>query len=204
MRKKKRRIDLQTIALFISIGGNIFLGFYSNYSSIEKSRVEKVLNEKQYFIEECENYLNLYSKWRDIMYLYIYEDEIINDFRSKDTSVSFVIDSIYYQWNNEIEKSYSKLLLISDNDFGLTTMFVSNKLIYTIDQISGDKKMSINEKEILMQEADFFFFEKWLINAKKQIYLYNEGEREGSTFDDFLKKSDMIRKECYKMNKFDY
>lgn len=170
------------IGLIVSVLGNYMLVIFQSSASKKQMKLQHYLNEKETFVDACNEYLNKYRDWHELMNFYVYgQNETINEFDSIN------IKDKYINWKREFDLAYGKLLLISDNDFGPITVFVSDRLHSSLSAVINSDTLSNEFKEIILFETDMYFFKTWLQRAKSEIQLYNRGVRNEMSLDEFNK-----------------
>jgi hypothetical protein len=171
------------IGLIVSVLGNYMLVIFQNSASKKQMKLQHYLNEKETFVDACNEYLNRYRDWHELMNFYVYgQNETINEFDSIN------VKDKYINWKREFDLAYGKLLLISDNDFGPITVFVSDRLHSSLSAVINSDTLSNEFKEKILIETDMYFFKTWLQRAKTEIQLYNRGVRNELSLDEFNKK----------------
>jgi hypothetical protein len=171
------------IGLIVSVLGNYMLVIFQNSASKKQMKLQHYLNEKETFVDACNEYLNRYRDWHELMNFYVYgQNETINEFDSIN------VKDKYINWKREFDLAYGKLLLISDNDFGPITVFVSDRLHSSLSAVINSDTLSNEFKEKILFETDMYFFKTWLQRAKTEIQLYNRGVRNELSLDEFNKK----------------
>ena len=189
------------IGLLTSIVGNYFLVQFQNSSTKEQMRMQLFLDEKHLFVDACNDYLNLYRDWHELMNFFINKDELENNsaqFKSEFDSIS--ASKKYVEWKKEFDQSYGRLLLLSDNDFGPITMEVSTRLHAALQSVIYDDTISNDFKHKILTETDYYFIDTWLNRAKKEISNYNKGTREEKTLSEY---NDGVQKQISEHKQYD-
>jgi hypothetical protein len=95
----------------------------------------------------------------------------------------------YHKWRNDIDKAYGKVYLLSDNEFGIKTIFMSQALTHSLQVFATTDSLSVNQRTAHFRELTIFFQQHWLFEARKQILAYNTGNRIQRSDEEFLKET---------------
>lgn len=188
------------IGLLASIIGNYFLVQFQNISTKEQMRMQLFLDEKHLFVDACNDYLNLFRDWHELMNFFISEDKLENNsaqFKSEFDSI--MASKKYVEWKKEFDQSYGRLLLLSDNDFGPITIEVSTRLHAALQSVIYNDTISNDFKHKILIETDYYFIETWLNRAKKEISNYNKGTRKEETLSEY---KDEIQKQISEQKEY--
>ena len=170
----------------IAIISSLLTIFVQHYFSESEKKTQLYLNEKQNFVEACNDYLKQYREWHELMNYFVYKDSNATAGLSKLDTIKL---NNYINWRQNIDYSYGKLFLLSDNDFGFVTLKVSTILHFAIrEMITSSEATSGKEKKL--NKLDQYFFEKWLTRAQEEIFRYNTGERLQISLKDFKKEQE--------------
>jgi len=190
-----KKLDIRSLfigtlfGLVTSIVSSYFLVQFQSSAKEKEIKMQLFLDEKRTFIDACNDYLNLYRDWHELMNYFIYKEKLKNKmagFYSEFDHKSAT--NRYTNWKKEFDYSYGKILLLSDNDFGPKTMEVSTILHHTLREIIFSDTLSTVEKENILDETDNYFIGEWIKRAKEEIQLYNKGQRKEKSFDEYIKE----------------
>ena len=153
--------------------------------TIKEKTIQLYLDEKKEFTNACDEFLKQYRNWHELMNYFTYEgDTSIVDFLSEFENNEQAIKK-YRQWKTDFDYAYSKIFLLSDNEFGTKTMVVSTILHQSLAKMIYSD-LCAEEKRTIISEIDNYFFENWLLKAQEEIFRYNSGDRKQKTITQFL------------------
>lgn len=177
MEKKK----VSWITIILSTLSALIIAFFTTLTQVTltsdaeaKGRVSAhILDEKQDFINVCEEIMVSYEAWQEIIYLVQMSG---SDFLDRES----VLDSIgyrYIDWSNHSVRTRNRMLLFAGSKMAESTMILYKKMNQEFINMKLSKNKSFEELKHSMDEVAIFYYENWLTNAKKVLSGYNHGER---------------------------
>lgn len=154
-----------------------------SYNKKEKT-LQLYLDEKKDFVLACDQYLKQYRQWHELMNYVVYKDSIKSKGSAEfpDTKSA---EQAFRLWKKDLDFSYGKIFLLSDNDFGYKTMEVSTVLHSSLEDLFYTK-YDFKNREKILHDVDAYFFENWLLPAQEEIFRYNTGNRLQKSMNDFI------------------
>lgn len=175
------------IGMVVAIVSNYFLVVIQSSANKDELKMQMYLQEKQSFLEACNEYLDLYRDWYELMNYYCNVDELKKDesqFISEFDSSS--AKSHYIKWKKEFDRAYGGLFLVSETDFSYKTLEVSTIMHNSLKEIIIDEELSSSSKNKILKKVNDYFIENWLNVAKVELKKYNYGERLDISFEEYL------------------
>ncbi len=160
--------------IFTAIG-SIAVAWAQFYFSRQQQETQLFLDEKKDFVGACDEYLNQYREWYELMNYYSLKDSIPQDYISEFDSTT--ARNGYLKWKKNFDLAYGKIFLHSNNDFVMTTMVSSTTLHTSLATVITSRELTSTQKHALFQEANEEFIETWMVRAQQEIFQYNSGER---------------------------
>lgn len=137
--------------------------------------MQLVLDEKQAFVEACEEYLTQYRQWHELMNYQMLKGDPISASYSEFDSIDAAL--AFRAWKKDFDIAYGRILLLSSNDFGPLTLEVSTVLHNSLRDVSSDTSKSPSEMQQILSDVDTYFFSTWLVRAQHEIFQFNTGVR---------------------------
>lgn len=170
----------------ISILTTIITIWVQHTFTVKEKTTQLYLDEKRDFVIACDEYLKQYRQWHEIMNFLTYQDTLNNLRISEFKSLDEAIDE-YRQWKKDIDFAHGKIFMLSNNEFGYKTLEVSTVLHGSIADVL-ENNYDQKTKEKLLTEVDGYFFENWLIKAQEEIFLFNSGNRNQKSLNEFFEE----------------
>lgn len=163
------------VGFLFTVLGSILNGYLQHYFSIEEKNSQLFLDEKKDFVGACQEYLTQYRNWFSLMNYYTYQ-------KTKDPAKLMEFDSVsvrpaYTKWRKDFDVAYGKMFLVSDNEFGINTMTVSDSLTKALSSIMEPGRLTTEQKEKVFFITNTYFLQDWLAKAQTEIFRYNTGKR---------------------------
>jgi hypothetical protein len=174
------------IGLLVAATGSIVNGFVQYYYTKQQQETQFYLDEKKEFVSACNEYLTQYRNWHELMSYYSNKDSANTSY--SEFNKNNALDA-YHKWRNDIDKAYGKVYLLSDNEFGIKTVFMSQALTHSLQVFATTDSLSVNQRTAHFRELTIFFQQHWLFEARKQILAYNTGNRIQRSDEEFLKET---------------
>ena len=190
--KDKNGIKQLVIGTLLGLAISLVGLFVQNIFDKEGRQDQLYIDEKKDFVLACDDYLKQYSQWHDLMEYCVYKDSLKFD------SLATILTErefkgAYKKWKKDLDFAYSKIFLLSNNEFGLTTMQASTKLNNYLNVLLNNKSSFIEKKKIQYQ-ADSVFFHDWLQVAQEEIFKYNSNERDQKSLTQYKNEQELLIK----------
>jgi hypothetical protein len=168
------------IGLFVAL-----ITMFAQYFVDKQSKQDQLyLDEKKDFVIACDEFLRQYSQWHDLMDYCVYADMLkISPLAAVKNDEEFA--KTYRKWKQNLDFAYSKIFLLSSNEFGITTMTASVGLHNSMDSLLYGHYDFESRKSIQLR-ANNTFFKNWLQVAQEEIFRYNTGNRDEKSLTEFL------------------
>ncbi len=170
----------------VSAAGSIITGFVQYHYTRQQQETQLFLDEKKEFILACNDYLTQYRNWHELMQYYAAKDSVSTKFSEYTPATA---KAAYYKWKNDIDAAYGKMYLVSDNEFGIKTVFMSQALTSSLQAFATTDTLSVAQRYSQAADLTTFFQQHWLFEARKEILAYNSGQRRQRSDAEFLKET---------------
>lgn len=174
------------IGLVVAAISTLVSSSIQSYYSKQQQATQLYLDEKKEFISACNDYLTQYRTWHELMSYYSNKDSL--DTSYSEFNKGNALDA-YHKFRNDIDKAYGKLYLVSDNEFGIKTVFMSQALTRSLQVFATTDSLSVAQRTANFRDLTMFFQQHWLFEARKQILAYNAGNRVQRSDEEFFKET---------------
>lgn len=174
------------VGLLVSAAGSIITGVVQYHYTRQQQETQLFLDEKKEFVLACNDYLTQYRNWHELMQYYAAKDSVSTKFSEYTPATA---KAAYYKWKNDIDVAYGKMYLVSDNEFGIKTVFMSQALTRSLQAFATTDTLTVAQRYAQATELTIFFQQHWLFEARRQILSYNSGQRRQRSDEEFLQET---------------
>ena len=174
------------VGLLVAAAGSAINGFVQYHYTRQQQETQLYLDEKKEFAAACNEYLTQYRTWHELMSYYSNKDSL--DTKYSEFNKANALEA-YHKWRHDIDIAYGRMYLVSDNEFGLKTVFMSQALTHSLQVFATTDSLSTSQRTANFRELTGFFQQHWLFEARKQILAYNSGNRLQRTDEEFIKET---------------
>lgn len=157
-----------------------------------------MIDEKKEFISACNDYLQQYRNWYELMNYFVSFDDTtvlgVQNFQSDNEAYLS-----YVNWKKDFDYAYGKVYLYSNSEFGHSTMLTSTLLHFTIKALI-DYDIDPEIRVSIFSKANGYFIDKWLNPVKREIFEYNSGRLKFESFEEFSESGSIFLQEVHSLD----